>query len=133
MPTEGPLTDAGLEIWPRGLYDLVMQITREYSDPMIEITESECSYLDAPYDKESGGIPDGRRISFFREELAESSRESSSSWLLDTSPHRIVSYQIELATTCGGPGSPSNISVESTSSTFLPRGTFSPVSQDLRS
>ena len=23
MPTEGPLTDAGLEVWPRGIYDLV--------------------------------------------------------------------------------------------------------------
>ena len=51
-----------------------MQITREYNHPMIEITESECRYLDAPYDKESGGIPDGRRISFFREELAELAR-----------------------------------------------------------
>jgi len=25
------LTDAGLEIWPHGIYDLVMQITREYN------------------------------------------------------------------------------------------------------
>jgi beta-glucosidase len=29
MPTEGPLTQAGLEIWPRGIYDLVTQISRE--------------------------------------------------------------------------------------------------------
>jgi beta-glucosidase len=71
MPTEGPLTDAALEIWPRGIYDLVMRITKEYNRPAIEITESGCSYLDTPYDKENGRVPDARRINFFREELAE--------------------------------------------------------------
>ena len=74
MPTEGPLTDAGLEVWPRGIYDLVMRITREYNRPIIEITESGCSYLDSPYEKENGEVPDARRTEFFREELAELAR-----------------------------------------------------------
>lgn len=74
MPTEGPLTDAGLEIWPRGIYDLVMRISREYNHPEIEITESGCSYLDTPYDQQNGRVPDTRRIAFFRGELAELSR-----------------------------------------------------------
>jgi len=74
MPTEGPLTDAGLEVWPRGIYDLVMQITREYNRPIIEITESGCSYLDAPYDKDNGRVPDPHRIQFYREHLAELAR-----------------------------------------------------------
>ena len=74
MPTEGPLTDAGLEVWPRGIYDLVMQITREYNRPVIEITESGCSYLDAPYEKDGGHVPDMRRTAFFREHLAELAR-----------------------------------------------------------
>ncbi len=74
MPTEGPLTEAGLEVWPRGIYDLVTQISREYNHPIIEITESGCGYLDAPYDKANGQIPDTRRIEFFREELAELAR-----------------------------------------------------------
>uniref|UniRef100_E6QK87 Beta-glucosidase A (Gentiobiase) (Cellobiase) (Beta-D-glucoside glucohydrolase) n=1 Tax=mine drainage metagenome TaxID=410659 RepID=E6QK87_9ZZZZ len=74
MPTEGPLTDAGLEVWPQGIYDLVMRITRDYNHPVIEMTESGCSYLDAPYDKLSGRVPDTRRIDFFREELAELAR-----------------------------------------------------------
>lgn len=74
MPTEGRLTDAGLEVWPRGIYDLVMQITREYNRPIIEITESGCSYLDAPYEKADGRVPDSRRIEFFRTELAELAR-----------------------------------------------------------
>jgi beta-glucosidase/6-phospho-beta-glucosidase/beta-galactosidase len=58
MPTEGPLTESGLEVWPRGIYDLVTRISKEYNHPIIEITESGCGYLDAPYDKENGRIPD---------------------------------------------------------------------------
>ena len=77
MPTEGPVTDAGLEVWPRGIYDLVMQITREYNRPIIEITEEGCSYLDTPYEKENGRIPDARRTQFFREHLRELARAIS--------------------------------------------------------
>jgi beta-glucosidase len=74
MPTEGPLTEAGLEIWPRGIYDLVTQISKEYDHPIIEITESGCGYLDEPYDKENGGVPDVRRIQWYRQVLAELAR-----------------------------------------------------------
>jgi beta-glucosidase len=74
MPTEGPITDGGLEIWPHGIYDLVMQISREYNFPIIEITESGCGYLDTPYDRDGGRVPDTRRIDFFRSELAELAR-----------------------------------------------------------
>ncbi len=74
MPTEGPITDGGLEIWPSGIYDLVMQISREYNFPTIEITESGCGYLDSPYDRDGGHVPDTRRIDFFRSELAELAR-----------------------------------------------------------
>ena len=74
MPTEGPLTESGLEVWPRGIYDLVTQISREYDRPIIEITESGCGYLDGPYEKENGRVPDVRRIEFFRQELAELAR-----------------------------------------------------------
>ncbi len=77
MPTEGPLTESGLEVWPRGIYDLVMQISREYDHPAIEITESGSGYLDAPYEEEKGRVPDTRRIEFFRQELAELARAIS--------------------------------------------------------
>ncbi len=73
MPTEGPLTEAGLEIWPRGIYDLVTRISHEYNQPIIEITESGSSYLDGP-EEHAGHVPDLRRIQFFREELAELAR-----------------------------------------------------------
>ena len=74
MPTEGPLTDAGLEVYPRGMYDLVMQISREYGFPPIEITESGCSYLDAPLASAGGRVADMRRIAFFRSYLGELQR-----------------------------------------------------------
>src|ERR1700691_2484155 len=69
MPTEGPLTEAGLEIWPRGIYDLVLQISREYNHPIIEISENGCCYLDSP--DETGQVPDTRRIAFHRQILGE--------------------------------------------------------------
>jgi beta-glucosidase len=74
MPTEGPLTESGLEIWPRGIYDLVTQISKEYNHPIIEITESGCGYLDAPEVGPGGGVPDTRRIHWYRQVLAELAR-----------------------------------------------------------
>lgn len=74
MPTEGNLTEGGLEIYPRGIYDLVMQISREYDYPIIEITESGCGYLDSPYEGANWTVPDTRRIDFFRSELPELAR-----------------------------------------------------------
>lgn len=91
MPTEGPLTEAGLEIWPRGMYDLVTQISREYHHPIIEISENGCCYLDGPEEHhtdgngaqnggdensadKSGPVPDARRISFHQQHLAELAR-----------------------------------------------------------
>lgn len=74
MPSVGPMTDNGWEVWPRGLYDIVLQITREYDKPVIEITENGCSYADAPYAADGGKVPDKRRTDFFRGELAELAR-----------------------------------------------------------
>ena len=72
VPTAGPLTEAGLEIWPTGIYDLVTQISCEYNHPIIEISENGCCYLDAP--NEAGSVPDIRRIAFHRQILAELAR-----------------------------------------------------------
>ncbi|MGA7156250.1 MAG: family 1 glycosylhydrolase [Acidobacteriaceae bacterium] len=74
MPTVGPLTDSGLEVWPTGIYDLVTRITHDYNHPIIEITESGCGYLDAPLSNNPNSIPDTRRIQWYRETLAELAR-----------------------------------------------------------
>ena len=72
LGTEGPRTDGGLEVWPHGLYDVVMQFSRDYQYPAIEITETGCGYRDGP--DSSGRVADARRIAFYRQHLAELSR-----------------------------------------------------------
>jgi len=65
----GPLTDNGWEVWPRGLYDIVTRISRDYNKPVIEITENGASYLDEP--DIHGVVPDTRRIDYYRDHLVE--------------------------------------------------------------
>ena len=69
---QGPKTDFGWEVWPKALYDMVMRITRDYNRPVIEITESGCSYNDGP--DANGAIHDARRIAYHREYLAALAR-----------------------------------------------------------
>ncbi len=69
---EGPKTDIGWEVWPKALYDTVTRITRDYNRPVIEITESGCSYNDGP--DATGAVHDTRRISYHREYLAALAR-----------------------------------------------------------
>jgi beta-glucosidase len=64
----GPKTDLGWEVWPRALYDMVMRITRDYSAPLLEITESGCCYDDGP--DATGRIHDSRRIAYHRGYIA---------------------------------------------------------------
>ena len=56
----------------RGIYDLVMQISREYNHPVTEISENGCCYLDGP--DETGRVPDSSRIAFHRQILEELAR-----------------------------------------------------------
>lgn len=74
MAHEGPLTHAGLEMYPNGIYDIVMRIKRDFNDPIIELTESGCVFLDPPEPSLGGRVPDARRIDFFRRELTELAR-----------------------------------------------------------
>jgi beta-glucosidase len=69
---EGPQTDFGWEVWPTGLCELLMRISREYKGTPIEITENGCSYLDSP--DEHGRVSDERRIQFLRGYLDELGR-----------------------------------------------------------
>jgi len=64
---QGPKTDFRSEVWPKALYDMVLRITRDYNRPVIEITESGCSYNDQP--DANGAIHDSRRIAYHRKYL----------------------------------------------------------------
>lgn len=68
----GPKTDIGWEVWPKALYDIVTRITKDYNRPVIEITESGCSYNDGP--DSSGVIRDQRRIDYHGQYLAALAR-----------------------------------------------------------
>jgi beta-glucosidase len=72
---QGRKTDFDWEVWPKALYDMVTRVTRDYNRPVIEITESGCSYKDGP--DASGRIHDPRRISYHREYLAALARAMS--------------------------------------------------------
>jgi len=69
---EGPKTDGGWEMWPHGLYDLMMQVSRDYNHPIIEITETGGSFAEKP--DANGRVADLRRIEFYRQHLAELAR-----------------------------------------------------------
>jgi beta-glucosidase len=69
---EGPRTDGGLEVWPRGLYDLLMQFTRDYKSPVIEITETGGGYWTKP--DGSGRVADEGRITFYKRHLVQLAR-----------------------------------------------------------
>ncbi|MGB8113310.1 MAG: GH1 family beta-glucosidase [Candidatus Sulfotelmatobacter sp.] len=64
---QGPKTDAGWEVWPKAIYDMVMRITHDYNRPPIEITESGCAYNDGP--GADGVIRDIRRVEYHRQYL----------------------------------------------------------------
>ena len=44
----GPETDFGWEVYPPGLYDLLVKLKKEYDVGTIFITENGCSYSDGP-------------------------------------------------------------------------------------
>jgi len=71
MGKDGPLTEIGWEVYPRGLYDIVQRVSKDYKLP-IEITENGCSYGDYP--DANGRVADTRRIDYYREHLRELAR-----------------------------------------------------------
>ena len=65
-------TEMGWEIYPRGLYDLLLRLRRDYRPPLIHLTEIGAAFPDAPDGK--GQISDGRRIVYLRDHLREAKR-----------------------------------------------------------
>ena len=68
----GPKTDFGWEIYPPGIYDLLMKLKNEYKEQNIYITENGCSYGDGP--NSEGKINDTRRIEYYHSHLMELKR-----------------------------------------------------------
>ncbi len=69
---EEELTDMGWEVFPQGLYDLLVRLTRDYRPPKIYITENGAAYPDA---SDGGGrIADRRRVDYLRSHLVAANR-----------------------------------------------------------
>ncbi len=68
----GEKTDFGWEIYPPGIYDLLIRLKNEYSVNNIYITENGCSYGDGP--NSEGKIRDTKRIKYFDSHLKELKR-----------------------------------------------------------
>jgi beta-glucosidase len=71
-PQYRPRTDLGWEVYPKGLYEIVMRITKDYGRPRIEITENGCAYSYGP--GSNGLVADQRRIDYHRLYLTELAR-----------------------------------------------------------
>jgi beta-glucosidase len=68
-PADEDRTDMGWEVWPRGLYDLLVRLTNDYPVGEIVITENGAAYGDAP--DASGRVHDVRRIAYHRSHLQQ--------------------------------------------------------------
>jgi len=73
---QGPKTAFGWEVWPKALHDMLLRITRDFDRPAIEITESGCSYNDAP--DGNGNVADDFRLNYHRGYLAALGRAMAS-------------------------------------------------------
>jgi beta-glucosidase len=60
-------TAMGWEVWPQGLCDVLMRVTREYAPKVIYVTENGAAYQDEV--GPSGRIHDERRIDYLRGHL----------------------------------------------------------------
>lgn len=64
---EGKRTEMGWEIWPQALYEVLMNVTRNYGRIPIEVCESGCAFKDEP--NEHGVVDDESRIVYHQAHL----------------------------------------------------------------
>jgi beta-glucosidase len=70
--SETDWTEMGWEIYPEGLYHVLMRLHHEYEVPKLYVTENGCSFSDGP--REDGRIQDQRRIDYLRGHFAAAAR-----------------------------------------------------------
>jgi len=65
---EGEYTAMDWEVFPQGLTDLLLRLTRDYGAPPLYITENGCAYEDIVSD--DGQVHDPQRVAYLRKHLA---------------------------------------------------------------
>ncbi len=68
----GELTDMGWEVHPRGLYETLVRLHRDYAPKAIHVTENGAAFTDA--DVREAPIADPRRVAYLREHLLAAHR-----------------------------------------------------------
>jgi beta-glucosidase len=69
-------TDMGWEVYPEGLYELLVRIDREYSHPEMYVTENGAAYKDEGMEKDM--VKDDDRISYLSRHFQEAGRAMQS-------------------------------------------------------
>jgi beta-glucosidase len=72
VPKDAPVTEMGWEIYPEGLYDLLVRIRRDYGDTDLYITENGAAFKDDAV--RDGVVDDGDRIDYLRAHFAQAHR-----------------------------------------------------------
>lgn len=72
LPSVGPKSPGGWEMWPNAFYDMLMAISRDYNNPIIEITETGTHFPDTLSLAEQ--MHDGARITWYQQHLAALAR-----------------------------------------------------------
>ncbi len=65
-------TEMGWEIYPEGLYHVLMRLHHEYQMPKLYVTENGCSFSDGP--EEDGRVHDQRRTDYLARHFAAAAR-----------------------------------------------------------
>jgi beta-glucosidase len=65
-------TDVGWEVYPDGMFQVLMRVTIEYRPSRILITENGAAYSDGP--DAAGRVTDGKRVRYFRDHLVAAQR-----------------------------------------------------------
>jgi beta-glucosidase len=66
-PLRSECTDVGWEVYPDGMFQVLMRVTLEYRPSKILITENGAAYSDGP--DATGRVPDEKRVRYFRDHL----------------------------------------------------------------
>jgi beta-glucosidase len=72
LAPESEWTDMGWEVYPQGLFDLLLRVHRDYAPPKIYVTENGASYGQGP--DALGRVPDAKRVRFVRDHLLQARR-----------------------------------------------------------
>lgn len=72
VPPPGPRTAMGWEIYPEGLFELLMRIHAEYGAPVVYVTENGAAFEDRP--DASGQVDDPDRLDYLRAHFLQAHR-----------------------------------------------------------